>query len=150
MGYSVDSWETDFHIPADKVAAALADINADPALTRPCWNRAHNALGDAAAHDCERARPFDSLTEAVEELTGFHDCEEDGTDGFRLGYHLDRWGNEDILYTLGKYADEGSFVRLMGEDKELFGYRVVGGKLRTENASVTWELSLVWERMEAR
>ena len=89
MGYNVDTWETDFHIPADKAKEALAAINSDPAFRRPCWNRAHNALGEVAAHDCQHTKPFVSLSEAVEELTGFHDCEEDDTDGFRLGYHLD-------------------------------------------------------------
>ena len=150
MGYNVDTWETDFHIPANKVAEALAEINADPSLRRPCWNRAHNSLGDVSEHDCQRTKPFVSLSEAVEELTGFHDCEEDGTDGFRLGYHLDKWTRDEILYTLGRYADEGSFIRLMGEDNELFGYRVVDGKLRTEDATVTWGLSPVWPRMEAQ
>lgn len=150
MGYSVDTWETDFHIPADKVAAALADINADPVKHRPCYNRAHSyALAGAPEHDCQRSKPFDSLTEAVEELTGFHDCEEDDIDGFRLGYHLDKWaGSEEVLYTLGRYADEGSYVRLIGEDSELFGYRVVEGKLHTEDATVTWTLSPVWTRAE--
>lgn len=139
MGYSVDTWEVDFHISAAKVPAALADINADPALQRPCWDRSHFAIATAAAHDCQRTKPFDSLTEAVEELTGFHDCEEDDTDGFRLGYHLDKWsGSEEILYRLGHYADEGSYVRFIGEDNELFGYRVVNGKLHTEDATVTW------------
>lgn len=151
MGYSVDSWETDFHIPANKVKEALADINADSTLNRPCWNRAHNGLSVIADHDCQRIKPFDSLTEAVEELTGFHDCEEDDTAGFRLGYHLDKWMvSEEILYTLGRYATEGSFVRLVGEDHELFGYRVVDGKLRTEDATVTWALSPAWARTEAQ
>jgi hypothetical protein len=142
MGYQVDNWETDFHIPADKAKAALDEINADPALCRPCWNRAHNALGGVAEHDCQRTKPFDSLTEAVEELTGFHDCQEDETDGFRLGYHLDKWlGSEEMLYVLGRFADEGSFVRLIGEDSELFGYRVVDGQLCDEDATVTWTVS---------
>ena len=143
MGYQVDNWETDFHIPADKVKAALAAINADPALNRPCWNRAHNTLSNVVAeHDCQRLKPFDSLTEAVEELTGFHDCEESDTDGFRLGYHLDKWlGSEEMLYALGRYADEGSYVRLIGEDSELFGYRVVDGELRPEDATVTWTVT---------
>jgi hypothetical protein len=147
MGYSVNTWETDFHIPAGKVKEALADINADPALQRPCRNRAHY-IGEA--HDCQRTKPFDSLTEAVEELTGFHDCEEDDTDGFRLGYHLDKWmGSEEMLYTLGRYADEGSFVRFIGEDNELFGYRVVDGKLHTEDATITWSVAPTWARTEA-
>jgi|688.fasta_scaffold165249_5 hypothetical protein len=145
MGYNVSTWEVDFHIPADKVEDALAAVTADEALQRPCWNRAHNALGDVVtAHDCQRTKPFDSLTEAVEELTGFHDCQEDDTDGFRLGWHLpDKWfsATEDLLYVLGRYAAEGSFVRLLGEDSELFGYRVVDGKLHNEDATVTWTVS---------
>lgn len=150
MGYNVDTWESDFHIPADKAAAALADINAHPMMKRPCWNRAHNSLGEVPAHDCQRTKPFESLTEAVEELTGFHDCEEDDINGFRVGYHLGRWANEDVLYVLGTYADEGSYIRLMGEDKELFGYRVVDGRLYAEDATVTWELSPVWNQKEAK
>ncbi len=154
MGYSVQSWDIDFHIPADKVAAALAAINADPALQRPCWNRAHSyALAGDQAHDCQRLKPFDSLTEAVEELTMFHDCQEDDTDGFRLGWHLpDKWlsATEDLLHLLGRHADEGSYVRLMDEDNELFGYRVVDGELRDENATVTWDVSPVWTRMKAQ
>lgn len=150
MGYSVDSWETDFHIPATKVKDALAAINANPAMHWPCHNRAHYGARQEQEHDCQRLKPFESLTEAVEELTGFHDCEEDDIDGFRLGYHMDKWVGEEVLYVLGTYATEGSFVRLIGEDAELFGYRVVGGKLRTEDAKVTWELSPVWPRAEAQ
>lgn len=143
MGYSVDTWEVDFHIPADKAQAALDAINADPALVRPCYNRAHQYNGDKyEPHDCQRKNQFDSLTEAVEELTGFHDCEEDDTDGFRLGHHLDKWlsATDDLLHLLGRYAVEGSYVRLMGEDSELFGYRVVDGKTSTESATVTWSV----------
>lgn len=153
MGYCVNTWETDFRISADKIAAALAAVNADPAMHRPCWNRAHygpypNGNTPEQEHDCQRLKPFESLTDAVEELTGFHDCEEDDADGFRLGHHLDKWANptEDLLHVLGQYADEGSFVRLMGEDSELFGYRVVNGKLRDENATVTWDVSRVGAR----
>ena len=88
MGYSVQSWDIDFHIPADKVAAAVAAVNADPAFRPTCWNRAHirpKSPSVVAEHDCRRVKQFDSLTEAVEELTMFHDCQEDDTDGFRLG-----------------------------------------------------------------
>lgn len=142
MGYSVNTWETDFHIPADKVAGALAEINADSALERPCWSRGHYGDG-STPHDCQRTKPFDSLTEAVEELAGFHDCEEDDTDGFRLGHHLDKWHSEteDLLHVLGRYAEEGSYVRFIGEDDELFGYRVVDGKLHPEDATITWSVS---------
>lgn len=151
MGYSVETWEVDFRVPPHKVAAALADINASAGLKRPCWNLAHrwpnNTSVTVAEHDCQRDKPWDSLTEAVEELTGFHDCQED--DGFGLGWHLpEKWRNptEDLLYLLGKYATEGSYVRLMGEDNELFGYRVVNGELREESATVTWEVVPVWPR----
>ena len=162
MGYSVQSWDIDFHIPADKVEAALAAVNADPALQRPCWHRGCGFIPLTEAgvrhrkpkeHDCQRLKPFDSLTEAVEELTGFHDCQEDDTDGFRLGWHLpDKWRSptEDLLHLLGRHADEGSYVRLMGEDNELFGYRVVDGELRDENATITWDVSPVWARMKAQ
>ncbi len=159
MGYSVQSWDIDFHIPADKVAAALAAINADPAFRPTCWHRAHfpgrveKLVHRKHEHDCGRDKPFDSLTEVVEELTGFHDCQEDDTDGFRLGWHLpDKWRtpSEDLLHLLGRHADEGSYVRLMGEDQELFGYRVVDGELRDENATVTWDVSPVWPRTEAQ
>ena len=140
MGYRVNDWEVDFHIPADKAKAALAEINADPSLSRPCWNRAHIDGGPSVeAHDCQNTKPFDSLAEAVEELTGFHDCQEDDIDGFRLGYHLDKWCDDAILYTLARYADEGCYVRLIGEDNDLFGYRVIDGKLHTESATVAWK-----------
>lgn len=142
MGYRVDSWETDFRISADKIAAVLAEVNADPALTRPCWNRAHNINGDVIEpHDCQRTKLFKLLTDVVEELTGFHDCEE-GIDGFRLGYHLDnKWHpiTDDVLNVLGRYADEGSFARFSA-DSQLFGYRVIDGKLHTESAVVTWSV----------
>jgi len=151
MGYSVQSWDIDFHIPADKVEAALAAVNADPAFRPTCWNRAH--IKGVAHDNCQRDKQFDSLTEVVEELTGFHDCQEDDTDGFRLGWHLpDKWRSptEDLLHLLGRHADEDSYVRLMGEDQELFGYRVVLGKLHDENATVTWDVSPTWPRAEAQ
>ena len=156
MGYSVQSWDINFHIPAGKVEAALAAVNADPAFRPTCWNRAHirpKSPSVVDEHDCQRVKQFDSLTGVVEELTGFHDCQEDDTDGFRLGWHLpDKWlsPTEDLLHLLGRHADEGSYVRLMDEDNELFGYRVVDGELRDENATVTWDVSPVWTRMKAQ
>lgn len=152
MGYTVDSWETDFHIPADKMEAALAAVNANPELQRDCWNKAHDPIPlwekgsvrhrKPKDHECQRLRQFDSLTDAVEDLTGFHDCEEDDIDGFRLGYHLDKWMSrtDDVLHALAQFADEGSYVRLLGEGIDLFGYRVVDGKLVTESATVTWSV----------
>jgi hypothetical protein len=153
MGYKVDTWEVDFRVPAGKVAAALADINANPGLQRPCRHRAHmDRVCANEVHDCQRTKPFEWLTEAVEELTGFHDCEEDGTDGFRLGYHLDKWQNatEEILYAMGPHAVEGSYVRFIGEENELFGYRVADGKVRTEDATVVWTASPIWPRVEVQ
>lgn len=141
MGYCADTYEVDFRIPADKVDAALAAINAEPKLAPRCWHRSH------ADHACPAARPFDTLADAVENNTGFHDCEV-GLDGeFALGYHLDKWidTTEVVLKTLAPFAVEGSCVRMIGEDQTLFGYRVVEGRLVDESATVTWNIA-PWEK----
>jgi hypothetical protein len=124
MGYYANSTEVDFLIPADKVAEALAAVNED--------------------FDTE----YTSLTDAVEDLTCFQDCLEvtdeyvlgDGAGGFRLGYHIDKYLSctDSLLGILARFAKEGSFVRFAGEEDDLFGFRVVGGQLREEQAEVTW------------
>lgn len=118
MGYNANSVDVDFTIPADRISEALATIEAE--------QEAHYA----------------SLTEFVESLTCFEDCEEDPDKGFRLGYHIDKWlyDTEAVIALLGRFATEGSYVRLCGEDDSLWGYRVVDGQLREELGDYTWTL----------
>ena len=122
MGYCANTVEVDFGVPADKVPGALAAVNELLASI---------GLGE-----------FSSLTDAVEESTCFQECTEDSDDGFRLGYHHDKYltDTDNILYVLGRFATEGSYVRLLGEDDCLFGFRVVEGQLRTETGGFTWRL----------
>lgn len=150
MGYCADNYEVDFRIPADKAGAALAAINAEPRLAPRCWHRSHTVVTipapDAADHVCRADRPFTTLADAVEDNTGFHDCEV-GLDGeFALGCHLDKWTDttEMVLKVLAPFAVEGSCVRMIGEDQTLFGYRVVEGRLVDESATVTWDIA-PWE-----
>lgn len=117
MGYSASTWEVDFSIPADKVGEALAAVNALEPTNEG----------------------YSDLVDAVEEGTGFHDCELTES-GFRLGHHSDKWFEytEKVLCVLARFAVDGSFVRFQGEDGELFGYQVVDGDLMEEIATVSW------------
>lgn len=149
MGSCADTYKVDFRIPADKVAAALAAINTEPRFAPRCWHRSHTVAMPApeAEHVCPAAQPHTTLTDAVEDNTGFHDCEV-GLDGeFVLGYHMDKWTDdtEGVLKLLAPFAVEGSCVRMIGEDQTLFGYRVVEGRLVDESATVTWEIA-PWEK----
>lgn len=120
MGYSAHTFESDFLIPAEKVGEALAAVN---------------ALEPTNAG-------YTDLVEAVEGDTGFYDCELDEV-GFQLGVHSDKWFEftEKLLAVLAPFANEGSYVRLQGEDGELFGYQVVNGVLRDEIPTVTWSVA---------
>lgn len=127
MGYSANSVDTDFTVPADNVPDALAALNAS--LT-----------------DDPQGAGYTSLAAAVDGCGGFSDSDDPGDDvnydGFRLGYHTDSWWEaaESALTVLAPFATEGSYVRLIGEDDCLFGFRVVDGKLRTETGDFTWTL----------
>lgn len=119
MGYSASSVDNDFRVPADSVGAALA------------------ALNEAFGVD------YPTLTDAVEELTSFQDCSASSCgDEFVLGYHCDTYTSvtDQVLTVLGRYAVEGSYVRLLGEDDSLFGFRVVDSHLRDEHGSFAWAL----------
>lgn len=119
MGYSASSVDNDFRVPADSVGAALA------------------ALNEAFGVD------YPTLTEAVEDLTSFQDCSEPSRDGeFVLGYHCDTYTSvtDRVLAVLGRHAVEGSYVRLLGGDDSLFGFRVVDSHLREERGSFAWTL----------
>lgn len=118
MGYCANSVDVDFTIPAGRIKEALTTIQA------------------------ELESHYESLTDFVEDLTCFQECEEDSEKGFRLGYHCDKWFTETdrVIDLLGRFATEGSYVRLCGEDDCLWGYRVVDGQIREESGSYTWEL----------
>lgn len=120
MGYCADTVENNFTILASKVPAALA----------------------AANDEVKKYGPYQSLSDFVEDLTSFQDCAEDDENGFALGYHCDKVMSEfdAVLELLGRFATEGSYVRMRGEDDYLFGYRVVDGRLRTETGDWTWRL----------
>jgi hypothetical protein len=110
-------------VPTDNIAAALEAVN--------------KALQDGGAGPAA----FTDLSEAVEQATSFCDCYTDGA-GWHLGHTHDKWfgSSERLLKVLAPHATDGSFVRLIGEDDSLFGYRVVDGVLRDESGDFTWTL----------
>ena len=117
MGYYANSLDSDFTVPAANIPAALAAVQ---------------AVGGEGA----------DLPDAVASITGFQDCDEDGA-GFILGHHSEKFHSrtEEVLAALAPFAKEGSFVRFMGEDDSMFGFRVMNGKLRDEVGGVSWELA---------
>jgi hypothetical protein len=117
MGYYADSIDRDFIIPADKVADALAAINAS------------DSIGGT----------YETLDEAIRANTCFEGNEE-VHGSFHLGWHTDKylWGTDDVLGILAPFAKEGSYVRFSGEDDSLFGYRVQDGKLVEEFGEIIW------------
>ncbi len=120
MGYSASSVDNDFRVPADAVNAALSALR--------------HEFGEHHA----------TLTQAVEDLTSFQECSQPSRDeDFVLGYHCDTYfpATDKVLDILGRHATEGSYVRLIGADDCLFGFRVVDGQLRAERGSFTWALS---------
>ena len=126
MGYCADTLEVDFTIPAANVAAALAEINASDEL-----------------HGFS-TRTYTSLTEAVEDITCFEDCEE-SDEGFSLGYHTDKYRSdtETVLRILAKFANDNSYVRFCGEDYSLWGFRVKSytlsqGEMFEETGEFVW------------
>ncbi|MEX7471358.1 hypothetical protein AB4Z39_16795 [Mycobacterium adipatum] len=120
MGYSASSVDNDFRVPADAVDAALSALRHEFGVHHP------------------------TLTQAVEDLTSFQECSQPSRDDdFVLGYHCDTYfpATDKVLDILGRHATEGSYVRLIGADDCLFGFRVVDGQLRAERGSFTWALS---------
>lgn len=123
MGYYADSLEIDFSIPADKVEAALAAVNAIN-------------LGNYRPED---QKPYSSLEEAVRDLTTFEGSSE-SDEGFTLGWSHDKYLSytDDVLMALAPFAKEGSIVRLIGEDHALFGFKVADGKLIEQYGEIVW------------
>lgn len=119
MGYYADSIDTDFTIPAANIAAALFAVNSNE----------------------DFGGSYTSLDEFVRDFTSFEENTED-EDGFHLGHHVDKFLSytEEVLAALAPAAAEGSYVRFIGEEQSLFGYRVVDGKLRTETGDIVWRL----------
>ncbi len=135
MGFCANSVECDFVIPADKVSAALAAVNAV-------------LFDESASSGVTYEGGYESLSEALEDRTCFMDCEEDAEKGFILGYHCDKWlgGTDELLDVLGKFATEGSYVRCVGEDDCLFGFRVVDGRTHSETGNYVWTLDKEYQR----
>lgn len=127
MGYDAYTVDMDFTVPADQVPAALHAVN-------------------AAIKDLDPATDYTSLATAVDEHAGFADSDDPGDDEvcdrFRLGYYASGHYNDDyvlpVLTALAPFAAEGSYVRFLGEDDSLFGFRVVAGKLVEETGDFTW------------
>ena len=145
MGYYAKSWETDFTIPADKVDAALAALNADPERRNTCWHQSHFTGGsEPVEHDCQQQKPFTSLPEAVDHNTDFTDSDIDNNGDFVLGYFTDsKWRGriEDVFAVLAPFAVDGSFIRLIGDDNGFFGYQFSGGRMFDEIADVQWRVA---------
>lgn len=134
MGYYADSIEIDFTIPADKVAAALEAMNANEAFTESPYV----SILDPHARD-EKRKVYTSLAEAVNDWTTFESTVDDEK-GFSLGWTHDKYLSytDDVLATLAPFADEGSYVRLIGEDHTLYGFIVKDGKLEEQYGQITW------------
>lgn len=116
MGYYANSVDSDFTVPASSIPTALAAVR-------------------------EVGGEGTTLSEAVLSITSFEDSTEDGSN-FTLGHHSDKFlsRTEEVLSALAPFAAEGSYVRFIGEDDSMFGFRVVGGKLRTESGGIQWGL----------
>lgn len=114
MGYYATSTESDFTVPAANIPAALAAVR---------------AVGGEGS----------TLAEAVFSITTFEDSTEDASE-FTLGPHTDKFlsRTEEVLAALAPYAKEGSYVRFVGEDESLFGFRVAGGELIEEHGVIDW------------
>lgn len=133
MGYTAYTVDTDFTVPADKIDAALAAV--DAALNKIIETRNPAFTANFTAE-------FTSLAEAFEENTGFDNSEEDET-GFRLGNHTDKYFDEEVeglLGALAPFAAEGSYVRFQGEDDALWGFRVIAGQLENESGNFVWKV----------
>ena len=130
MGYDAYTVDVDFTVPADKVDDALAALNA--------------SLTD----DPEAPGGYSSLADAVYQQGGFEFSDDPGDnvnyDGFSLGHYSAGKYIEDwvltVLTPLAPFAKEGSYVRFIGEDDCLFGFRVVDGKLEEETGEFAWKL----------
>lgn len=128
MGYYANTVDSDFCIPAEKVPAALAAVNT------AFGGRWYSTAGESG---------YSTLTDAVEELTCFENCEEGASEDFILGSHGDKYlsGTDELLAILAGFAVDGSYVRFHGEDDSLFGFRVLAGQLREESGDYTWSLT---------
>jgi len=131
MGYYADTVDTDFVVPAANIAAALAAVTENSGTESASTDNRRELLTD----------PADKLIAAVRDRTCF-ECEVTHDGDFVLSYHHDKWltATETVLAALAPFATEGGYVRLSGEDNCLFGYRVVGGKLREESGVTEWRL----------
>jgi hypothetical protein len=131
MGYYADTVDTDFVVPAANIAAALAAVTENSGTESASTDNRRELLTD----------PADKLIAAVRDRTCF-ECEVTDDGDFVLSYHHDKWltATETVLAALAPFATEGGYVRLSGEDNCLFGYRVVGGKLREESGVTEWRL----------
>lgn len=118
MGDSAYTLDRDFWVPRENVDLALAAVN--------------------AAFE----RDFTDLVAAVEDLTSFEYNEIDGRGSFILGRHADTYleGTTKLLEALGQFATEGSYVRLDGAGGDLFGFRVLRGRLREESGDYVWTM----------
>jgi hypothetical protein len=118
MGDCAYTLGCDFRVSAEKVASALSVV--------------------CEEFDAE----FVTLLDAVQNLTSFEECELDEVDGFTLGSHRDKYvtGTDELLYVLGRFAEEGAYTRFEYGDGSLFGFRVVDGRLRSESGDYVWTL----------
>ncbi|MCH9729042.1 MAG: hypothetical protein K0U84_05075 [Actinomycetia bacterium] len=134
MGYYANTVDSDFRIPAEKVPAALAAVNAALSVVNAGLGGQFYSTASDGGHS--------TLADAVEEMTSFEGCEEGGSEDFILGGHCDKYlsRTEKLLAILAAFATDGSYVRFHGEDDSLFGFRVIDGRLRAESGDYTWSL----------
>lgn len=130
MGYTAYTLDTDFTIPADKIAVALHAINVYLVGSEEDVN--DGAIG------------ANTLDEAFAENTGFEDTGLNEAGDWELNYHRgDKYFDDmvdGLLGALAPFAREGSYARFVGEDDSLWGFIVVNGCLEAETATRVWKV----------
>lgn len=149
MGYYVSTISSQFTFkPGTDLKAVLDDVKqkmfTDEALVSKArggaWPKEGKAVEDHSWYSWTNTRECRQAGDIYDIIQQFFETVDISDDRMSFEVYVDnKIGQEDVLLEhLAPYLEDDSHLRYRGEDGDLFGWRVKGGRLVEEQATVTW------------
>jgi hypothetical protein len=134
MGYCMSQCESDFFVPADKLGAMVAAIQA---------LHGEETIGDSSGrHFSWVPQNFHTISDPVESLRAWRwDAELDDEGNINVLYFGgEKVGDEDTLFSaIAPFVKAGSYIEMQGEEGERWRWLFDGQEMTEKSATITWD-----------
>jgi len=152
MGYCVSIEMDDVVIPADKVQACLAAINEMHTDENLIKHGGSGASGAGITKDTPVRKKrwyswvnnpdgegFKTLLDAIGSWR-YQAEQKDNGDIEILYFNGGKWGDDEQFYTvIAPFVMDNAFIECRGEDNAMWRYEFENGKMKEQNAVISWK-----------